>query len=102
MPDNILDQKFDVNKIDEVFESVKKKEKKSIMCTHEYNIYGAGGFVGDVGFSDNHIAYYFLDNFPGPKVYRSSNIRIRTYRDFLTDLERVGFKDIKVKEVDHA
>jgi restriction endonuclease S subunit len=95
--EKILDEPFDPKRIDEVFENIKRDEKRNTILTKEnYSIYGRGGFHGHIDFGKNEV-YYFRDNFPGQKVYVRSDLKIRTWGDFISDLKRVGFTEINLK-----
>jgi hypothetical protein len=104
LPKSVLDQEFDYKKLHEIFDSLKKLDRHSPMDRTEvrYGIYGKGGFLGDVVFHDHREVRFYKDNYPGPKVYRASNIPYRTYRQFLYDLERIGFSNIAIKEVSNG
>jgi len=87
-------------RIEEVFENIKKSDRSDPLVKTVYSIYGSGGYHGDISFlgDDRYDVRYYRDNYPGQKVFRAANLPIRTFGDFLSDLLRVGFKEIVLRK----
>lgn len=96
--ENILDQEFKMDRIEEVFVNIKRTDRTDAFSKLIFSVYGKGGFKGDVYFDQTgYNTRYYIDNFPGQKIFRACNFRIKTFRDFYTDLLRAGF-EIEVKQ----
>lgn len=71
-----------------LFENIKMGRQESIYI--RYSVYGDGGFIGDINYCDATKEFtYFIDNFPGPKLYYTTSIPYKTVLDFYRDMQRI-------------
>ena len=52
---------------------------------------GTGNELGDINFNDDGECAYCLDNYPAPRRFWRSNLPMRNWGDFESDMKRMGF-----------
>ena len=80
---------FDHTKIDKHFKNIKRVQE-SDQRFHSYTLNGTIGTIAQFTWLKRNELRIFIDNFPGQKLYFSTDFPIRTFGEFQHEMSRIN------------